>query len=130
MMLYRTMTIMLGLFAAMPAVAQVRSTTFTSTLPDDDEDTGATPTTRQLPAVSPAHGLDRSGRISDSVVGRPGQRQTRGLAPSGIQPTARLSNRIANRVQNRVDRNYDPGALTDPVAVAEDQVRSAVRSRR
>lgn len=78
---------------------------------------------------------NRNGFVSDSAVGRAGERQVRDKF-AGIEPMARIGNRFTNRVQNRIrnriDRYYDPNSsTTSPFVVAADQVKTAdPRSRR
>lgn len=81
---------------------------------------------------SPCLGQEqRPGRVSESMVGEVGQRQTGDQTQSNIKPMARINNRISNRVQNRIrnriDRYYDPQSnVTAPFEVAAEQ---AQRSR-
>lgn len=75
--------------------------------------------------------------VAESAIGKVGQRQTREMTQTHVEPMSRINNRIANRVQNRIrnrlDRYYDPQAnATSPYAVAAEQAREidAIRKSR
>lgn len=128
--------VMIGLTAMLPvasATAQVRAVpSFSSVVDRDDQQPVG-------PQQQPGRPLDtnQAGRTASSSVGQAGQRQTRESAATeaGIKPMARIASRVQNRVQNRirnrVDRYYDPQAgITDPFAVAEDQISKGGRTLR
>lgn len=73
-----------------------------------------------------------AGRVAQSSVGQPGQRQTRQPVAERAAPMERIASRIQNRVQSRlrsrIDRDYAPQAdAASPFAVAEDQARAGPR---
>lgn len=113
--LHTLSAITLCLFASLPCSAQTgTSSSASARLP--------------APAVAMA-----SGHISESAVGKVGQRQTRYQAAEGIAPTARIASRIQNRVQSRIrsrlDRDYYPQSnATSSFVVAEDTARTAGQS--
>lgn len=77
---------------------------------------------------------DKPGEVTESAVGKVGQRQSREEMPTHIEPMARINNRITNRVQNRIrnrlDRYYDPQAdAASPFEVAAEQARKAGATR-
>lgn len=132
-MVLRVMIGLTAMLSAAPATAQVSAVpSFSSAAARDDEQ----PVGSQQQSRTPLD-INQAGRTASSSVGQAGQRQTRdsAAAEAGIKPMARIASRVQNRVQNRIrnriDRYYDPQAgVTDPFAVAEDQMSRGGRTPR
>jgi len=78
--------------------------------------------------------VQRGGGVATSVVGRTGERKTRGEINGRIWPLARVDSRVQNRVQSRVHSRIEPDDRDDdtPLAAfnaASQQVRRRLHPR-